>query len=303
MIEDEDYYEILGIAKNAKDNEIKKAYRKLAFKYHPDKNPDDIESENKFKIISEAYAVLTDKEKKSIYDRFGKDAINDTGHPMHQNSNDVCNNFFKKHNGGCNPFDMFPKEGELFANSPGDGVHKNINGYTFTSFINKPDPRKAPYPNKPDIIRINTNILTMNVSNDKYNDKTGVIIDYDLKKDNYIINIDDKVMSINYGNILQLVDVTVINLVNQPELNGQIGEIIGISKDINRYRIMLNNQIIALKINNFVVSNGTCVKLTGLKKEHLNGQKARVKLFKDNKYTVLMQDKTQIKIKLENICV
>ena len=66
-----DYYEKLGIAKNATSSEIKKAYRKLALKYHPDKNPGDRDAEAKFKDISEAYAVLSDPEKKEQYDTYG----------------------------------------------------------------------------------------------------------------------------------------------------------------------------------------------------------------------------------------
>jgi len=66
-----DYYEILGVAKNASENEIKKAYRKLALKYHPDRNKGDSQAEEKFKQISEAYAVLSDKDKKQQYDTFG----------------------------------------------------------------------------------------------------------------------------------------------------------------------------------------------------------------------------------------
>ena len=58
-----DYYEILGLQKNASDQEIKKAYRKLAIKYHPDKNPDDKEAEEKFKEAAEAYSVLSNDEK------------------------------------------------------------------------------------------------------------------------------------------------------------------------------------------------------------------------------------------------
>lgn len=65
------YYEILGIPKNAGSNDIKKAYRKLALKYHPDKNPDDQKAEARFKEISEAYAVLSDPEKKEQYDTYG----------------------------------------------------------------------------------------------------------------------------------------------------------------------------------------------------------------------------------------
>ncbi len=70
-MEKQDYYEILGVEKNAGEEEIKKAYRKLAFKYHPDKNPNDPEAERKFKEVGEAYAVLSDSEKRARYDRFG----------------------------------------------------------------------------------------------------------------------------------------------------------------------------------------------------------------------------------------
>lgn len=71
MSDKRDYYDILGIARNASDAEIKKAYRKLAIKFHPDKNPDDKEAEGKFKEAAEAYEVLSNNEKKDKYDRFG----------------------------------------------------------------------------------------------------------------------------------------------------------------------------------------------------------------------------------------
>ena len=79
MSEKRDYYEVLGVSKDADAKEIKKAYRKLAMKYHPDKNPGDKEAEEKFKEINEAYEVLSDEEKRSTYDRFGHDGLNNQG--------------------------------------------------------------------------------------------------------------------------------------------------------------------------------------------------------------------------------
>ncbi len=74
-----DYYEVLGVAKGASDDEIKKAFRKLAVKYHPDKNPGDKEAEEKFKEINEAYSVLSDKTKRSRYDQFGHAGVGGDG--------------------------------------------------------------------------------------------------------------------------------------------------------------------------------------------------------------------------------
>ncbi len=75
MAEKRDYYEVLGVDKSASDAEIKKAYRKLAKKYHPDLNPDNPEAEAKFKEVNEAYEVLSDPDKKAKYDRFGHAAF------------------------------------------------------------------------------------------------------------------------------------------------------------------------------------------------------------------------------------
>ena len=70
-----DYYEVLGVSRDASQDEIKKSYRRLAMKFHPDRNKDDAEAENKFKEAKEAYEVLKEEEKRSAYDRFGHEGL------------------------------------------------------------------------------------------------------------------------------------------------------------------------------------------------------------------------------------
>lgn len=74
-----DYYEVLEVRKDCSGAELKKSYRKLAMKYHPDRNPDDKEAEDNFKVVNEAYQVLSDDEKRSIYDRYGKAGLEGQG--------------------------------------------------------------------------------------------------------------------------------------------------------------------------------------------------------------------------------
>jgi molecular chaperone DnaJ len=89
-----DYYDILGVARNASADEIKKAYRKLAIKYHPDKNPDDKEAEEKFKEAAEAYDVLSSAEKKQRYDQFGHAGVGGaSGHPGGFSMDDIFSQF------------------------------------------------------------------------------------------------------------------------------------------------------------------------------------------------------------------
>lgn len=95
----EDYYTILGVEKNASADEIKKAYRKLAMQYHPDRNPDNKEAEAKFKDINEAYEVLKDEQKRAAYDRYGHQAF----------ANGMGGN------AGANPFNGFDFTGAGFA--------------------------------------------------------------------------------------------------------------------------------------------------------------------------------------------
>ena len=104
-----DYYEILSVEKSASVDEVKKSYRKLAMQYHPDKNPDNKEAEDKFKEATEAYEVLSDADKRARYDRFGHQGVkqNDYGH--YQNTEDIFSHFSDIFSGmgGGSIFDTF----------------------------------------------------------------------------------------------------------------------------------------------------------------------------------------------------
>ena len=92
-----DYYEVLGVDKSASADDIKKAYRKMAIKYHPDKNPGDKEAEEKFKEAAEAYSVLSDADKKARYDQFGHSGVEGAGPDFSGgfgNLNDILNDLF-----------------------------------------------------------------------------------------------------------------------------------------------------------------------------------------------------------------
>ena len=99
-----DYYEVLGVPKGADKNEIKKAYRKMAIKYHPDKNPDDKSAEEKFKEAAEAYEVLSDADKRARYDRFGHAGVDQSGGGFHGT-------------GGMTVEDIFRQFGDIFGDS------------------------------------------------------------------------------------------------------------------------------------------------------------------------------------------
>jgi len=92
-MEDRDYYKILGVSRNANEEEIKKAYRKVAMQYHPDRNPGDKEAEEKFKLASEAYEVLRDPQKRDIYDRFGIEGLRGTGFTGFRGFEDIFSSF------------------------------------------------------------------------------------------------------------------------------------------------------------------------------------------------------------------
>ena len=123
-MEKRDYYEVLGLQKGASDEEIKKAYRKLAKQYHPDLNPDDPEAEAKFKEINEANQVLSDPDKRKKYDQFGHAGVDSS-------YGGGAGGFggFGGFSGGFDGVDLSDIFGDIFGGFGGGGVQGRIPRY------------------------------------------------------------------------------------------------------------------------------------------------------------------------------
>ncbi|MFA7116682.1 MAG: molecular chaperone DnaJ [Bacteroidales bacterium] len=120
MAEKRDYYEVLGVDKNATPEELKKAYRKMAIKYHPDKNPGDKTSEDKFKEAAEAYDILSNADKKARYDRFGHAGMSGAA---------GGGGFGGFSGGGFSMDDIFSRFGDIFGGGFGGGFSGGFGGF------------------------------------------------------------------------------------------------------------------------------------------------------------------------------
>jgi len=143
-----DYYEVLGVSRTATDEELKKAYRKLALKYHPDRNPGDKQAEEKFKEAAEAYSILSDKDKRARYDQFGEAGLGDNG------------GFggFNAQSGDIN--DIFSMFGDLFG---GRGGFSGFSG--FGGFGNSSHSRSSRRVNKGSNLRIHLKLSLEDILN------------------------------------------------------------------------------------------------------------------------------------------
>ena len=289
-INSENYYEVLGVSKDADENTIKKAYRKLAMKYHPDKNKDNKENaEKSFKKVGEAYGVLSDKEQRQKYDQFGKEGLQ--GGPQ-INPNDIFQTFF----GGNSPF----------GNMGGfqrQTVFMQSSGMPFPDLFNMHNhQRPIRQQRRKFILKDSTPIVVRDLqSSSERNGLMGKVYDFDRSSHRYVVILESNdLLSLKKNNILVLSNITHAN-------TGARGKIVGYNG--NKYNILLkhNNRSIKLneiKIEDIIIENGNLVEIVNVRsKPQLNGEQAIIEDYNpnENRYTLKLEDGNQIRVKRNNI--
>lgn len=274
----DDYYKVLGIGRDATDAELKKAFRKLAIKYHPDKNPDDKRAEEFFKNIAEAYDVLSDPQKRAAYDRFGKDGARAAeqgqdvggaggfggfgggggGRPMdHARAQEVFSMFF----GGEDPFASFGFGGfggggdmpgnvrisvqhgpggssQMFTNM-GGGFPGGGMGAARRTVQRKAEARY-------DVLPVGARVVLVGLTSAaERNDATGVVERYDAARGRYAVKLEDdgEVLSLREKNLQQLLKgVRLTNITSNAALDGKSGTLVAVRRGddgARRYVVVL----------------------------------------------------------------
>mmetsp|Transcript_35796 Transcript_35796/g.65692 ORF Transcript_35796/g.65692 Transcript_35796/m.65692 type:complete len:342 (-) Transcript_35796:289-1314(-) len=299
----EDYYKVLGLPRGASEAEIGKAYKKLALKHHPDKNPDDKEAaEQRFKRISEAYSVLSDADKKKDYDQFGKAGLSGNGGGAgaphfggtsggfsNEDADRLFRMFFGGHGmnmaGGAPNLNSFRftsrgsptnsgfHPGLVGGHDPFGGLDMNdlLSGNGFMSRSHSVRRGKqAPY-----TIPAGKEVVVHGLSNAAHhNGRSGKVIRFDEQRMRYEVSTEHEVLALRPQNITQKLEVEIIGLKQKPELNGAAAEIFDYQDDTDRYTVFVKHprQAIALQPDHCLFKEGTVVTLRNLSNARYNGQ-------------------------------
>jgi len=283
-LESDDYYKVLGVDRGASDNEIAKAYKKLALKYHPDKNPEGKEeAERKFKVITEAYEVLHDPDKRKQYDQFGKGFNGGGGGPGGNMNFQQADEIFKAFFGSNDPFSMFlggddqdgpngffgghgggPRvffSGGMPGGSRGGGMPFDFGGMGGMPGMGMggmggpfmggmPGMGKAggkgrrPPPPPQWAMPLGTEVMIRDLAKaQEHNGKLGKITGFDQAKGRYEVEVKDTTISLRPVNLTQQCSVKITGIESQPELNGAEGKILNYSDSNGRYSVKLQSKL------------------------------------------------------------
>eukprot|EP00050_Salpingoeca_kvevrii_P017845 m.68739 g.68739 ORF g.68739 m.68739 type:complete len:306 (+) comp7762_c0_seq3:130-1047(+) len=300
-----DYYKDLGVSKDADDNAIKKAYRKMAMKWHPDKNPDNKEqAEAKFKDISEAYEVLSDKQKRTIYDQYGEEGLKGGaggfggggggpggmgGAQFHFSAHDPRDIFAQFFGGGG---------GEAFGGMGGMGgpFGGGMGGMG----------RRQPARSRPDVLPEGVPVSLHGLSREDLNGLDGVIQNYDPSRGRYHVSLENgDSVALRPKNFCQVVRNVRIHRIASPSkavLNGQRGNILSYDVEKGRYVVQVGGSMYLLKPENLIVPDGTHVFTHGLSSAEHNDRCGQVQSFDEAKQRYVLQlSDSVISVKPEKI--
>jgi len=288
-LKSDDYYKVLGVARDASQAEITKAYRKLALKLHPDKNQDNkAKAEEDFKIVSEAYSTLSDQEKRKTYDVCGKDApMPDHGASYtgggysQQEAEALFQNLFGSGGAAGMPGQMGVGTGGssfMFSSSMGDGngmpggfsgfgdgngMPSGFGGFggmpggfgdfdsIFQGFsAGQPFQRHSAGRMPPHALPLGTAVVIRGLkSSPQHNGKTGQIKGFDASRNRYQVSMEGAILELKPVNLTQQCSIEVVGLETKPELNGKVGDVFNYDAEKGRYMILLDNPASALSLH------------------------------------------------------
>mmetsp|Transcript_6967 Transcript_6967/g.25656 ORF Transcript_6967/g.25656 Transcript_6967/m.25656 type:complete len:347 (-) Transcript_6967:2130-3170(-) len=341
-INSDDFYKILGVDKSADEKEISKAYKKAAIKWHPDKNQDKKElAEQNFKKVSEAYEVLSDPEKRQVYDNYGKEGLQGGapgagGAPFGPGmSSERAHDIFRMFFGGGDPFgDSFggmqsgthrvyvngqpgmsgmgsmngipPEMADMLFSGMGGGVGMNGMG-GMASMGSMRRSRSGRHGQRHDTIPNGSTVKIHGLQSAAQNNgRSGKVIGFDGAKERYLVEVESgETLALRGSNIQQLVSCEITNLSGSPAYNGKQGQITGWLDGANtgRYEVNVGGKMVGLQCANVVLPVGTRVVVQGLSQVQYNGLRGQITAFDRvaMRYVVRLQNEKQLKLKLENV--
>merc|ERR1712194_390817 len=330
---------VLGVDKAATDKEIAKTYKKLAVKYHPDKNPNNIdEATQNFQRISEAYEVLSNAEKRKEYDLGGRDAptshssgssFNPGAAGQTSMSQEDANELFRQVCGGGDPFSMFFGGGAqsgsvhhesngpfIFSSGHANGMPGSFRSGETGSFgppfrsrtkAKRSVPRGPSYAMPPGTV-VRVRGLT---KAPEHNNKCAKVLGYEQGKGRYDVELEDEnaILSLRPAHMTQLCQVRLTGIESEPALTGQLGRVMSYDERKGRYLVRLEkpnlkgSDLVALEPAKVVLAVGTRVIAQALTKKELNGMMGHIVAIGTNvgRYTVELQNGMQIRLKFKNV--